>query len=443
MKTNILSFLVCLFVFSLNAQSDSSHWKVILDIEGSGLHLSPIKNHDEINIDPTLSVKRNTNNPFGRNKGVATDNPNFHAATYAGLKLNTSFRRKYQLHGNLYFEHRGASYGANDQENTVWFPEIFFIIQDTFQVFNRKFGIDFKLGNQSQHQVENGLKIYNLDDQGLDFKISHKNFFIRYNQIGDLSFGIGLDLEEYMHYAIGYENKDFKISISRAWNSMIYWRQGVQSYQEWNLSGNYFLNKNYEFYFQVGTRYFQGYDIQENSAFVIGAKCTFIKNKKITWFAHPKIRYYSANYNYGHYYPRVIYRKSNGNVYSNTVGRYLYPLRNYYYDFDQWAVFTEYQNQDVLGLGLKTNFKIKIYTNFQIESELETLSIRRRGGFYTNYFYGVDISYVPVKGLNIGLRVTNKTYNLDVHFPTFYMMKYPMAGIHIKLNGIGKMTLLK
>ena len=435
MKTSIALAALLFLIVKISAQ-DSTQWNISLDIEGSGLHLFAITNSKEIRIDKEIFRSRRIFNPFKPFQTVS-DNPHLHFATYAGLKFNTSFQKKYQIQTNLFVEDRGASYGQNDRNNLVVYPRISFLIIDTLNVFGHHFELDFKMGHLLQHQIDNGLRIYNIDDQAVDYKVSYKNFFYRYNQIGDLSFGIGLDIEEVFNNAVGYENKDFRISISREWNSMTS-RSPIESYQVWNLSGNYYMNKNIEIFFQIGNRYFENYNFKNNGAIILGANLGLLNNNKFTWSIFPKIKYYTANYNKGHFNPNVIYRNPNNSLYSNTVGRYLYPLRNYYYDFDQWAVFTEYQDQNILGLVFKNNFDWNIFNDFYFKTKLETLSIRRNQEFYTNLFYEIDFCYIPVKGLEIGGKMTNKSFNLDAHFQTFYMMKRPLVGLHIRLKGLNR-----
>ena len=430
---SLITLVTFIFYLSNISAQDSTQWNTTFDVEGSGLHLySPFDSKD-IRLNKKIFRKRRINNPFGHER-FATDSPHFHFATYTGLKFKTSFRKKYHLQTNFFIEDRGASYGNIDLQNVVSFPKISFLINDTLKLNGHHFKINVRLGHLLEHQVDNGLRIYNVDDQAVDYQISYKNFFYRYNQIGDLSFAIGLDLEEYYNYSIGYQNNQFKIAISRSWSEMTFSNQ-EESYQTWNLFGNYFFKNKNELFFQIGNRYVNGYDFTKNVGLLLGANFHLIKNKTFEWNIFPKIRYYSANYNRGHYNPLVILRQPNRNLYSNTVGRYLYPLRNYYYKFDQWAVFTEYQNENVLGLGLKSTLDWNIFRKFYIKTNFESLSIRSDQAFYHHIFYEIDFCYSPIEGLEIGAKLTNKVFNLDAHYQTFYEMKNPVMGLHIRFKG--------
>ncbi len=434
MKKTILSLTLFLFSQIVLAQ-DSTQWKINYDFEASALHLNHLFTSEEILIDPVIYRKRRSNNIFRPRREFVSDNPNFHTASYIGIKLGTSFRQKYQFQSNLFFEHRGASYGSNDRDNIVWFPQLQFSAKDTFLILKKKIIMEAQAGNFVQAQINNGLKIYNLDYQGINFKISHRNFFFEYHQVGDLSNQIGLDLEEYIHLSLGFENKKFRFIFSQNRN-LTGDPFSFESYWDSDVSFNYFFNEKDEIYFQYGHRYSDKFSLAENGAFVLGAKYSIIHNEKIQWKINPSLRYYSANYNQGHYNPNFTYRDPNKGLYANTAGRFLYPLRNYYYNFDQWAVHTEYQGEDIYSLGLKTEFDLKLWEKIHIKTNVETLSIHRENEFYTNYFYVIDLYYTIRKDFQLGLIMSNKTYNLDASFQTFYMMKEPMLGVHLKLNSI-------
>lgn len=440
MKKTTLLFSI-LFFFKISLAQNLSQWEISLDVEASGLHLFAFDPTKEIRIDKEIFRRRRTQSIFRPNYSVS-DNPNFHAASYAGLKVGTSYKNKYKLHTLFFVEDRGASYGTNDLDNIVFFPAFTFEIMDTFKVLNQQFELDISMGNLLKHQIDNGLKIYNVDVQGVDIKIIHKNFFAQYHQIGDLSFSIGLGIEEFYNYGFGYENKLIRVALTREENIMT-GSSPYRSYSSWNLLGNFYPNKNTEIFFQIGHRDFSSFNIKENVGLLLGANLKVLQNKKFKWSIFPKIRFYKRNFNEGHLDRSVVYRKLNGQIYSNTVGRYLYPLRNFYYDFDQWAVYTEYQLLDIFALGLKNNFEWRFFKKFHIRSQIELLSIRREKEFFTNYLYDFDFFYMPIEGFDVGFKVTNKSYNLDAHFQTFYTSRFPMVGFHIRFRGFHGEVVLK
>lgn len=434
MKKAILSITLFLFTQIIFAQ-DSIQWKFDYDFEASALHINPGITSKEILIDPLIYRKRRSNNIFKPRREFVSDNPNFHTASYIGVKIKTSFKDKYKFQSNLYFEHRGASYGSNDRDNIVWFPHFQFSAIDTFLILKKEIVFNAKAGNFVQAQINNGLKVYNQDYQGVNFRISHQSIFFEYHQVGDLDNQIGLNLEEYIHLSFGFENEDFRLIFSQNRN-MTGNSFAFKSYWDSDISFNYFFKEKGELYFQYGYRYNDKIDLAENGAFVLGTKHSLIHKERFTWNINPSLRYYSANYNEGHYNPNFTYRDPSKSLYSNTAGRFLYPLRNYYYDFDRWAVHTEYQDENIFSLALKTEFDVKLWERFHIKTNIETLSIHRDEEFYTNYFYVVDLYYTIRKDFQLGFIISNKTYNLDASFPTFYMMKEPMFGVHLKLNTI-------
>ena len=97
-------------------------------------------------------------------------------------------------------------------------------------------------------------------------------------------------------------------------------------------------------------------------------------------------------------------------------------------------MFTEYQEENILGLGLKTNFKYRIYPKLFVQAQIETLTTYRSEKFHTNYYYSLEFYFQPAKELKLGFLLSNKTYNLDVHYPTFYMMDIPLVGLNLRMD---------
>ena len=121
----------------------------------------------------------------------------------------------------------------------------------------------------------------------------------------------------------------------------------------------------------------------------------------------------------------------------NTVGRYLYPLMNYNNQFSQWAVYTDYQYQNIAGLELRANvqwqFTEKISAKINVESCTLFKEYKTQGkNPFTYLFFTTVIVYNAVKNINIGLELGNKTMNLDNHYQSFYMCKQPLIDFYIR-----------
>ena len=267
MTKTILSITLFLFTQIIFAQ-DSTQWKFDYDFKANTLHISPIFTSKKILIDPVIYRKRRSNNIFKPHREFVSDNPKFHMASYIGIKLKTSFKDKYKFQSNLYFEHRGASYGSNDRDNIIWFPHFQFSAIDTFLILKKEIVIAAQASNFVQAQINNGLKVYNQDYQEINLRISHQNIFFEYHQVGDLANQIGLDLEEYIHLSLGFENKQLRLIFSQnrslTGNSLAF-----KSYWDSDISFNYFLKERGELYFQYGHRYHDKFDLAKNGAFVL------------------------------------------------------------------------------------------------------------------------------------------------------------------------------
>jgi hypothetical protein len=382
-----------------------------------------------------------------------TDNPFYHSAFYSYIKSKTSFKKRYFLLLNLAVEHRGMSYGANDLSNIVVYPIYQFGFQESLRFLKDTLHISFKYGCYNNNKLEQGLKIYNLDTQGPNLEFNWNNFHFKYNEIGDLSFGIGLMLQELYDFSISYKDifKNgcfFEFGFNHSINS---YSPFVRNFGDFNYALNYsnygsfgeyiFSNKN-RIYYQYEIRSAPYVSLARNSAILLGAEFNK-KFSKLQISLNPELRYYGSVYNFGHKDDSVNYRfkeqtdESNIDLYSRTVGRYLYPLMNYNNQFSQWAVYTDYQLQNIAGFELRNRiywaFSKKIHFQSEIESCTLIKEFKREGNkCFTYFFYVNSLIYNIDNIFNIKFQITNKAMNLDNHFQTFYMTKKPFIGLCIR-----------
>ncbi|MCG8701615.1 MAG: hypothetical protein MI922_26420 [Bacteroidales bacterium] len=391
------------------------------------------------------------------------DNPMHHGAFYGLVQTQTSYKKKYSLLLDLLLEDRGISYGFTDMDNIVVLPLYQFEIREKLELFHPSIDVYMKAGTLLNHKIHNGLKIYNLDVQGWHLKAKWKNMFLEYNQVGDASFHVGLNLGELYEISLGYEHQydedkaiqagilgqlnEYKILDEDTlllhlfeFNQL---REDVAYYNNFGVWFNFEFSKNSELYFQYELRTFPYENIVENSAFNLGYRYSY-KGAKTELTFNPEFRYYGWVYNFIHRNADYRYRKINDNIdstnlYANTTGRYIYPLMNFNRPFSQWAVYTDYQYQDIAGIELKADIQRKLANNFFINLKGVSCTLIKEYKYnnkktFTYYFYSAEIVYSMDNIFEFRAGISNKQMNLDKQFQTFYMRKLPVWQFALKMD---------
>ncbi len=394
---------------------------------------------------------------------VVSDNPLFHGAFYALIKSKTSYKNKYDLELDILLEHRGMSYGVYDMENVVILPIYNFSFNEKLKLLNSELKVSFQLGNFLNNKVHQGLKIYNLDTQGSDLILSWKKLFLKYHQIGDLSRYIGLNLEETYDLSVGFSankepNKGLTIGLNLSKNNFVLTFKdtlifepyeinknvfGNPTYLNYGIWGDYKFSDNNNLYFQYEIKGAPYINVQENSALLVGGEFN-VNLSKFLLSINPEFRYYGWMYNFGHRNDSISYRNNLYNVNSNahmgyTVGRYLYPLMNYNNKFSQWAVYTDYQYQNIAGIELRAQIIRQLYKELDIQIEAESCTLIKEYEFedkktFTYLFYSAQLTYDFDGFFNLGIGFSNKAMNLDKHYQAFYMRKKPIAHFFLRKN---------
>ena len=386
-----------------------------------------------------------------------TDNPLFHGAFYARIKSETVIKKNYSLKLDLVVEDRGMSYGINDMNKIVVFPIYQFDFHNKYKLWNDSIHVLFQVGCFMNNKYHYGVKLYNIDTQGIRLKLDWNNFSFLFSNVADLSFGVGLELEELSDISLSYkaklgDEKYFDFGINYALNSYPPTAEVLDIYEvyKYNTYGVFvdFVNSDKaNYYLQYEMRNAPYVNIKENSAFVVGANIN-LNYPKLSINLNPEFRYYGWMYNYGHKNDSVSYRNTDkltgttdsisaNSLYSNTVGRYLYPLMNFNNQFSQWAVYTDYQYQNIAGLELRANIQWNFFKKFSTNIDFESCTLLKEyesngKNTFTYLFYTAGIIYKPVKYFSISLELGNKAMNLDKHFQTFYMSKQPLIGFRIR-----------
>jgi hypothetical protein len=442
-----LKIFLTLFSFSIAqisfSQDSIKQWTFQKQID----FWSKWQNHNMFAKVSMPSYIKDHRNNLNSNTGVPTtfdsitDNPLRHGATYIALKTQTGYKNKISLFADLYAEHRGASYGIFNMNNTVVFPVVKIELKDSIRLSRNTIALSGKVGQFLNAQLDEGLAIYNMDVQGIQVKATYKDFLLQYTLYGDLHQGIGLNIDDANHLALQKQLKNktivgLSILIARAPYAPL----------SNNFNVNLFASKkfsNTEVYGQAGYRpiniEFLGSNFLKQSAIVGGVKLAR-QNKNFDHSLKAEARYYGFLFNFDYYnWDTVLYRKPAVDIYSNyanTIGSHLYPLRKFDTPFSQWAVFTEYGGSNVWSLGITGNYtyhfskKIDAFADYDlnyINSRLDKVfgDQGERNSSFLYPFINIGLCYKPVENAFIKASITNKAMNLDLNYPTVYLLKNP------------------
>jgi hypothetical protein len=382
-----------------------------------------------------------------------SDNPFMHDALYMAFKTKTVVAGRLVLKADLYAEYRGISYGTYHKDNLVLFPVIEIASKDTLRIGKKELVIQGKVGQFLNEKMEEGLMIYNIDLQGAQVGVRYKNEELSYTGYGDLAASIGLNTDDvislaYMHYM---HNDSTRIGFSWTTGMPPGWATIPHSY--FNLFASGYILKNMRLFGQIGYKIspaaFEEF-VRSGSkiAFVAGVEKEYTKQKLYVG-GKAEVRYYGAGYNTYHHEFGFKYRDSARDafgMFANSTGKYLYPLRKFNTPFSQWAVFTEYAGHDIWGftatgtcryaLAKKAGIGLDYDINW-IWGKLDESYYDNGGGRSTSFvypFFKVWASYLPLKECAVSLFLSNKAMNLDVSYPTLYLMKKPFVGFQLEVK---------
>lgn len=370
------------------------------------------------------------------------DYPQRHFSFFGGLQAITHVHEGYDLNLQLIGENRSASFGVLKRNNFVLFPRIFLDARDDFRIAGREFSFKAKVGDMVQFDLRNRLGIYNLDAQGGDIQLNMGRLFLGFTSIADLSQHIGLRIQEVFSYRGGMEDirlsDNYSLKVGLAGDFFI----GLPEGSNFIIPHLYFnidrFDGDLSFYGEAGYRYFnEGYftgiqfvepDLAQSTAAILGASYNFKKVAGLRLNHRLEGRYYGQSYNYNRFSIVPDYKEN-----ADNTGRYLYPLINAYRPFDQWAVYTEYQNQDIIALSwASTNewYFTRMFSTYY-NQEVNLIKASEEDAF-TYYFYEFGLKFSPVEKFEIMLYLSNKVMNIDMSYQTFYQANAPMIGYSLR-----------
>jgi hypothetical protein len=132
-------------------------------------------------------------------------------------------------------------------------------------------------------------------------------------------------------------------------------------------------------------------------------------------------------------------------MYNNTIGKYLYPIRKFDTPFSQWSVFTDYLGYNVFGASVTGNiaYKTSKKFSFHVDYDINGIYAKRdkifddpspRISSFIYPFFKTAIRYYPTKEGYISFFVANRTMNLDLGYPTQYLLRKPFAAVEFHID---------
>jgi hypothetical protein len=451
MKYCFTLFFSLLFFFSLKAQlPDSVKLKFQINAELYGAqHFYNVYARTKMPraINEVRKLRMNLPVSFD----TITDNPFKHGVMYAAVKTKTRIFGKVEVNADLYGEYRGFSYGSFNNNNTVVYPVISVALKDSFLTGNDYLKIFAETGQFLNEKVDEGLMIYNTDLQWTKGAIRYKNSQLSFTICGDLYNGIGYGIDDlksftYTHF---FNNDQLTAGFSYAMANPPYTQAKYHTYL--NLFGRIRM-RNMAFYGQLS--FTPGYGdidilkgVNRRTAGLLGIEQQ-LQNKRFRVQHKAELRYYGYAYNNYHIDWDLRYRKHPFNadeMYSNTTGKYLYPLRKYNTPFSQWGVFSEYLGYNVLGGSMVGLVSYRWSEKISLELDYDINAIFARvdkaftfaepvASYFVYPFFKTAVKYYPFDKAYLSFFLTNKAMNLDIGYPSHYLMQKPFAGMEFYIS---------
>lgn len=407
----------------------------------------------KVKMPRSIKEFRQNNTQLPATFDTITDNPLRHGATYVALHTQWGYRNRIFLFADVYGEHRGVSYGLYNRNNTVLYPVMRIEASDTLQVFKNSFVLSGKAGQFLNERLDEGLMIYNIDVQGIQLKTALGKMELQATQYGDLYNGIGLNIDDLIAISIRRKFSNEKGHIGVSWVMARPPYSPLKNFFDLNLFGRKEW-ANTSVYAQASYRPFEiGFagkqSLWERAAFVAGLK-TQKQGKRLRYEGTAELRYYGWQFNFIHAAAGLRYRKPAAGqyeMYANTVGDYLYPLRKFDTPFSQWAVFTEYIGNNIGALSVQGKLAYRfskkmegsvdydfnfIQSSLQENFYLPSGESRRTSFLYP--FFESALNYLPAENFKASVFLSNKAMNLDVTYPTHYLLAKPMLGLSVEAN---------
>jgi hypothetical protein len=386
-----------------------------------------------------LHNQKPSNGIFDDFNDYTGDNPLAHGATW--VEFDANFKAYgFTINSWLVAEHRGISYGTFPTKDMIVYPKIKLSFDSSLTILNQKIYGGVHIGYYEDRRMYEGLNIYNIDMVGSTFYLKWKNFKVAYNKVGDLIESIGLGIDDVNDYSLSAEEVELPYNLKMDARVGSFVLTGTPRYNDNESNTTVSLgiyNDNFRIYSQAAFRtgtYIDTADYKHRGAVVAGISGKY-ENLFFKINSLLEYRYYGYLFNQDltDLHTNVSYRSSDW--YGSTIGPNLYPLYFYERPFSQWAVFTEYQNKNVLGLTFRADATLYVYDKFMIKTNLDFNYIRASYEPWFLYpFYNIGVGYEPFPDCYIMWSKTNRGMNLEKHYPTLYLFEKPLDLLSLKFN---------
>lgn len=383
-----------------------------------------------------------------------TDAPHRHGAVYVVLKTTTHVFNRIQFNADLYGEYRGYSYGSFSESNTVVYPVLNISFRDSFRIKNKPLVLHAETGQFLNGIMDEGLMIYNMDLLRTTVTLRYGNYQLSGTDYADMNNSVNLNIDDLVHVSFTRFFNNDRMRVGASWVIAPPYPFIVGYHTYISLFGRITTHKNNAYYGQISYNtshnknndVYKGFDRQ--MAALVGVEHHF-SSKRFSIENKTELRYYGLTYNSFHYDPYLRYRKPAYDpemMYDNTIGKYLYPIRKFNTPFSQWSVFTEYQHHNLFAASLtgnmsyRTSQKICFLLNYDINGiyarpdKISAVMYTDEASQFIYPFFKAAVRYYPIEEGYISFFVANKTMNLDISYPTHYLMRKPFAGIEFHME---------
>ena len=393
-----------------------------------------------------------------------SDNPLFHGAGFIRIDLDSEPIEGLSLNAGLTGENRGMSYGVRDTKSMIVFPHFLFTFERGFPFLGDSLKASVAVGDFPAVRSSEPLMIYNIDVQGALFSVRWRVFEIYLEKAaGDMATGIGLNIDDANHQGIRLNDLALGDSVSLTAQAglfiypqtrrlddpfLVIGERPINSYHHLSPRGSLLKAvglHHYGYSAQLALKLprLLGLDLHAvtslalrdaDTAGMMMNRMAFLaqveasgKWKRGALDALAEYRYYGGLFNNGFRNDDPAYRDPEQTHYANTIGPFLYPLRNLDYPFSQWAVFTEYQDlKDVTAWTLYLKGKLFLIDRFVAHGTLDlNYVVPEKTDAFLYPFFSAAIGYEPIDDISATIGVTNRAMNLDKHYPTYYLLTTP------------------
>jgi len=406
MKIHYISILLVLVLTNVNAQ-DSITVKIPLEYEVKGKHILSDRQAQVVN-------------GFG---STLADNPLRHFAVYGGITFKPNYKEKYVVDLGIFFEERNHSAGNNTLDHLVFYPRITFRAIDTFKILNHELNFFSTAGDLWDEDYNDILRIYNLDFHGMITKLGYKNIWLSLYRVSDLSYNVGLGLNELDKIELTYHRKFYTVALQFSRNS---------------LDNNPFKDHNYGVYSKFIMDSKSSVQLQAevrandrigNGLAIAAAYQAVIGIHKLKL----RYQYYDSQYNEEYItFDKVDYNTN----FLNYTGTQLYPLKNYFRPINQWAFLTAFQNSSIHNFEF--NYLVKkgicksVYMLGLLDINLLHSSFSDDWSLYPAYEFGLGVTAGDL--ISIEVSATNKHMNLNNAYQGHSLSERPYFSITLSVN---------